>query len=93
MKKINSKIYLDKVQNGARVLFNTNNEYFRLIDGDKIINESKTEQSYFLMDLMESDIYELTLEECYDLLSIHSCKSASKYALDDSIYELINNAE
>jgi hypothetical protein len=66
IKEITEEIYLDKAQNGARILFEFDS--YRLLDGVKDETES-----YFLFDLNKEKRYEIDLKTCYDLFARYHC--------------------
>jgi len=86
--KITWEIYLDKAQNGARILFDLSN--YRLLDGTKITecdeNNCVTaeEDSYFLIDFNEDkhEFYKLELKDAYDLLAMYHVKCDKEYIVE-----------
>jgi hypothetical protein len=88
IKKISEDIFNEKTQNSDRELFDVDG--FRLIDGDRNINKNEIEQSYFLFDDLKDNIYELTLKQAYDLLSLYADKEVEESVLCEDISEMIN---
>jgi len=86
--KITEDIYLDKAQNGARVLFDLFN--YRLLDGTKIMECDENnyviaeEDSYFLIDFNEDPqlFYELELKDAYELLAMYHVKCDKEYIVE-----------
>jgi hypothetical protein len=84
--KVNEEIFNNKTNNSDRELFDVDN--FRLIDGD--VNENgKLIKSYFLFDDTSNIIYELSLQEAYDLLSLYADKDVDESVLYEDILALI----
>jgi hypothetical protein len=88
IKKINEDIFNEKTQNSDRELFDVDG--FRLIDGDRFTKENELEQSYFLFDDIKKNIYELTLKQAYDLLSLYADKEVEESVLCEDIEGMIN---
>lgn len=62
IKEITEAQYMDKAQNGARVLFDL--DEYRLLDGVK-----DEDESYFLFDFGKNVRYEIDLKTCYDMFT------------------------
>ena len=95
IKKIDESIFNDKTQDDDRVLFDVDG--YRLIDGDKYTKKNEKgeveekEQSYFLFDDNKKYIYELTLQQAYDLLALYADKDVEEGVLCEDIMELIES--
>ena len=95
IRKIDEDIFNGKTQGDDRELFNVNG--YRLIDGDKFTKKNEKgevvekEQSYFLFDDNTKDIYELTLQQAYDLLALYADKDVEEGVLCEDIMELIES--
>lgn len=87
IKLINETTFNEKTKNSDRELFDIDG--FRLIDGDSYLDDTKLEQSYFLFNDSKSLIYELTLKQAYDLLSLYADKEVEEGVLIEDITELI----
>lgn len=95
IRKIDESIFNDKTQDDDRVLFDIDG--YRLIDGDKYTKKNEKgeveekEQSYFLFDDNKKNIYELTLQQAYDLLALYADKDVEEGVLIEDIMELIES--
>jgi hypothetical protein len=81
-KKISEKVYTNKTKDGERILIHYND--YKLTDGvvaSKDENNRVTEEhrNYFMKDFSgnETGIYQLTLEESYNILSNYVADSLS----------------
>ena len=94
-KRVNIEIFNDKTKNSDRELFDVDG--YRLIDGDVegegSPDNSELVQSYFLFDDRENEIYEVTLKEAYDLLSLYADKDVEEGVLCEDIEEMIGEVE
>lgn len=84
--KVNDETFNNKTQNSDRELFDVDS--FRLIDGDTYVDD-KLLKSYFLFDDTNKIIYELSLQEAYDLLSLYADKDVDEGVLYEDIVALI----
>jgi hypothetical protein len=85
--KISEQTFNDKTQNSDRELFDV--DAFRLIDGDSYEGDELV-RSYFLFDDSNNTIYELSLKDAYDLLSLYADKDVEEGVLYEDILALIN---
>lgn len=84
LKKITEKEYLSLAENGARVLFDIAD--YRLMDGVK-----DEDESYFIVDFSNDQMYQINLKDSYDLLAIYVCKDVPRKYLLERIEELLEN--
>lgn len=91
--RISIDIFNDKTKNSDRELFDVDG--YRLIDGDVEESPDSSEliQSYFLFDDRENQIYEVTLKEAYDLLSLYADKDVEEGVLCEDIEEMLGGVE
>ncbi len=92
-KRISIDIFNDKTKNSDRELFDVDG--YRLIDGDVGGSPDSSElvQSYFLFDDRENEIYEVTLKEAYNLLSLYADKDVEEGVLCEDIEEMLGEVE
>ena len=92
-KRVNIEVFNDKTKNSDRELFDVDG--YRLIDGDGEGSPDNSElvQSYFLFDDRENKIYEVTLKEAYDLLSLYADKDVEEGVLCEDIEEMLGGVE
>lgn len=90
-KKVDMDFFNERTQNSDRELFDVDG--YRLIDGELEENTGELVQSYFLFDDRENDIYELTLKEAYNLLSLYADKDVEEGVLCEDIEELLSEID